>query len=129
MEWTAAISIASGAWLAPDQTDLIQFDDGRSKEISIYFTNPWAEPYLAPLDRTSELIDGFESPFGMELLATVDWLITKAGCTAAVPNVRDGLSKWPASRAAARRKQKLFNDRMLEVAVDPPDHVRAGGTS
>ena len=54
----------------------------------------------------------------MELLATVDWLITKAGCTAAVPNVRDGLSKWPASRAAARRKQKLFNDRMLEVAVD-----------
>ena len=71
-----------------------------------------------PLDKTSELIDGFESPFGMELLATVDWLTTKAGCAAGVPNIRDGLAKWPASGSAARRKRKLFNDRMIETAVD-----------
>jgi hypothetical protein len=25
-------------------------------------------------DRVSELVEGFESPFGMELLATVHWL-------------------------------------------------------
>ena len=98
-------------------TDLIRFDDGRREEISTYFADPWAKPYLVPLDRTSKLIDGFESPFGMELLATVDWLITKAGCAAAGPNVRDGLSKWPTSGAAVRRKQKLFNDRMIEIAV------------
>ena len=98
--------------------DLIRFDDGRREEVANYFTNPWAEPYRLPLDKTSELIDGFESPFGMELLATVDWLITKAGCAAAVPNMRDGLAKWPASGSAARRKRKLFNDRMIETAVD-----------
>lgn len=98
-------------------TDLIRFDDGRREEVERYFANPWAKPYRAPLDRTSELIDGFESPFGMELLATVDWLITKAGYAADVSNVRDGLAMWPAGGAAARRKQKLFDDRMIEIAV------------
>ena len=98
-------------------TDLIRFDDARREEVANYFTNPWAEPYRTPLDRTSELIDGFESPFGMELLATVDWLITKTGCAADVSNVRDGLAKWPAGRAAAQRKRRLFNDKMIEIAV------------
>ena len=98
-------------------TDLIWFDDGRREEVANYFTNSWAEPYRVPLDKTSELIDGFESPFGMELLATVDWLTTRAGCAAAVLNLRDGLAKWPASRSAARRKRTLFNDRMIEIAV------------
>ena len=98
--------------------ELIWFDDGRREEIASYLASPWAAPYRLPLDKTSELIDGFESPLGMELLATVDWLIMKAGCGADVPSLREGLANWPTSRAAAGRKQKLFNDRMIEAAVE-----------
>ena len=32
-------------------------------------------------DKVSELVEGFESPFGMELLATVHWVVTKENAT------------------------------------------------
>ena len=98
--------------------DLIRFDDDRRDEVTRYLAEPWATPYEAPLNKTSDLIDGFESPLGMELLATVDWLITAGRSEATVPSLRQGLAQWPASRAAARRKQRLFADEMLAVAVD-----------
>ena len=99
-------------------SELIWFDDGRREEIANYLANPWAAPYRLPLDKTSELIAGFESPLGMELVATVDWIIVKAGRAADVRSVREGLANWPTSAAAARRKQKLFDDRMIEAAVE-----------
>ncbi len=98
--------------------DLIRFDDERRDEITKYLAEPWSMPYKVPLNKTSDLIDGFESPLGMELLATVDWLITAGLCEVTVRSLRHGLAQWPASRAAARRKQKLFDDEMLSVAVD-----------
>ena len=98
--------------------DLIRFDDERRDEVTRYLTEPWATAYRSPLNETSELIDGFESPLGMELLATVDWLIAAGGCEATTPRLRQGLAQWPTSRAAARRKQKLFSDEMLSVAID-----------
>ena len=98
--------------------DLIRFSDGRREEIARYLTSPWATEYTLPLDKTAELIAGFESPLGMELLATVDWLIHRAGYKATVLHLREGLSKWPTSRAAARRKQKLFTDQMVEASVE-----------
>ena len=82
-----------------------------------YLNQPWAVSYQAPLTKTSDLIDGFESLLGMELLATVDWLITVERCEATAPGLRQGLARWPASRAAARRKQRLFGEEMLDVAV------------
>lgn len=36
----------------------------------------------ARFDRVAKLIDGFETPFGMELLATVHWVCTREGATA-----------------------------------------------
>ena len=97
--------------------DLIWFDDERRNEVATYLAEPWQAQYQAPLMKTSDLIDGFESPLGMELLATVDWLITVGQCEATVTSLRQGLAQWPASRAAARRKQMLFDDAMLEVAI------------
>ena len=97
--------------------DLIWFDDDRREEVEKYFTHPWAAPYQAPLDKTSNVINGFESPFGMELLATVDWLVAEAGCAATVSSLREGLSKWPGGKAAGRRKLKLFDDTVLDIAV------------
>lgn len=98
--------------------DLIWFDDERRNEVDRYFSQPWAAPYHAPLMKTSELIDGFESPLGMELLATVDWLIVIERCEATVSGIRQGLARWPARGAAGRRKQALFGDEMLKMAIN-----------
>ena len=104
--------------------DLIWFDESRREEIARHLMEPWAAPYRVPLEKVSELIDGFESPFGMELLATVDWLVAKAGCATTVQSLREGLSKWPGGKAAGRRKQQLFDDNVLGLAIN---RLVAGG--
>ena len=62
-----------------DPLDTIWFDDARKGFVQAYLKTE-AKPYLEALEYTAALIDGFESPFGMELLATVEWLLaTKDG--------------------------------------------------
>jgi hypothetical protein len=54
----------------------------------------------------------------MELLATVAWLIERDHCGKSVSAIREGLGKWSAGPAAAELKQKLFNDRLIRIALD-----------
>lgn len=97
--------------------DVIWFDDERKAYLQTYLKTE-AKPYLEALERTAELIDGFESPFGMELLATVDWLIAKDHVSATVPAVRQALRKWSGGPGAAVRKDRLFDDRALGIALE-----------
>ena len=53
----------------------IMFDYGRKDELEAYLQSEAFEPYKDALEATTRLIDGFESPFGMELLSTVYWLL------------------------------------------------------
>ena len=75
-------------------------------------------PYLAALEATAKVIDGFESPLGMELLATVDWLVSEMHCAPNLAAVKLGLKQWPGGQSAARRKAKLFDDRLLTLALE-----------
>jgi O-acetyl-ADP-ribose deacetylase (regulator of RNase III) len=96
--------------------DVIWFDDPRRDLVQAYLQSE-AKEYLPALEETAALIDGFESPFGMELLATVDWLLTKEHVEATVPAVREGLQRWPLP-GAAQRKLKLFTDRAIGIALE-----------
>jgi O-acetyl-ADP-ribose deacetylase (regulator of RNase III) len=98
-------------------SDTIWFDEDRRPFVDAYLKQSDALDLLRILDRTSELIDGFESPLGMELLSTVDWLIEREQCDASLASVRYGLARWPAPPPAAERKQRLFSDRMIELAL------------
>ncbi len=95
--------------------DVIWFDDDRKDFLAAYL-NSEARPYAVALDRTAALIDGFESPFGMELLATVDWLVTKEDIPATIQGVTEGLHRWPSG--AADRKSKLFDERAIQIALE-----------
>ena len=99
-------------------SDTIWFDEDRRAFVDLYLKQEENRPLLNVLDKTAELIDGFESPLGMELLATVDWLIQREDCEATLTSIREGLSRWPAGPAAAERKLRLFNDRLLKLALD-----------
>ena len=75
-------------------------------------------PYRPALERTAEVIDGFESSLGMELLATVDWLLAEQNYPATIADVKQGLADWPGGRAASNRKLAIFADRLLGLAVE-----------
>lgn len=97
--------------------DLIAFEDAKKDYVSIYLTTPEAKEYRAALDSTSDLIDGFESPLGMELLATIDWLLVKENVQPTLAAVREGIAHWPAGKNAADRKSRLFGDRLIELGL------------
>ena len=98
--------------------DLIWFDDARRNRIDEYLDSDECRAYGPALDETADVIDGFESPLGMELLATVDWIVSEMKCEASLTGVKQGLGRWPGGATAARRKRKLFDDRMLGLAID-----------
>jgi len=98
--------------------DTIWFDEERRKYVNLFLQQDTSKHLNTVLDLTARRIDGFESPLGMELLATVDWLIEREHAEPTVSGIRSGLQKWPAGDAAAERKLGLFDDRLLKLALD-----------
>ena len=101
-----------------DPLGVIRFDDKQKNAVQNYLKGAEAKEYQDALQATATLIDGFESPLGMELLATVDWLIYKEGCEATLVSIKQGLQQLPGGNIAAQRKLKLFDDRLLGFALD-----------
>ncbi|AZF18117.1 MULTISPECIES: macro domain-containing protein [unclassified Pseudomonas] len=99
-----------------ENSDVIWFDQDRRAFLQTYLRTE-AKEYSQALELTAELIDGFESPFGMELLATVDWLLTQEDVAPTVPALREALKQWDGGVAAAARKNKLFDDQALDIAL------------
>ena len=98
--------------------DPIWFEPSKRSVVEDYLKHPSVEPLLPALERASTVIEGFESPLGMELLATVDWLWVRAEVEPSVAAVREALDDWPGGKAAGNRKQGLFDDEMLQLALD-----------
>lgn len=98
-------------------TDVVLFNDARQEQVETYLKTQ-AKDYLPALEKTSEIIDGFESPFGMELLSTVDWLLVKEGCQAETDSVLEGMQNWPAGKQWGERKTRLFNPRVVGIALE-----------
>jgi len=62
------------------------------------------------LDRVSDLVEGFETPFGLELLATVHWVANRQKA----PSV----NKVIAQTYAWNEHKKQFSPRQIELAFD-----------
>jgi len=100
-----------------DPLEVIWFDEKRKDLVQAYLGSE-AKKYRVALESTADLIDGFESPFGMELLATVDWLLYKEQIAPTVSSIRSALRQWRGGEHAAERKMKLFDERALLIALD-----------
>ena len=105
--------------------DVIWFNDKHKEQLQAYLKSDAMKPYLNALELTSELIDGFESPFGMELLSTVDWLLVREDVEANVAGIKQGLLKWPAGKHSAQRKARLFDERTIKIALERLSHHAA----
>jgi O-acetyl-ADP-ribose deacetylase (regulator of RNase III) len=97
--------------------DVIGYDDKKMERIDLYLTTE-AKSYQAPLAATTDLIEGFESPLGMELLGTVAWLIRQEATPPNIEDIRAGLRGWRGGAGAGARKLKLFDDRLIGLALD-----------
>lgn len=53
---------------------------------------------MARLERVRSLIDGFETPFGMELLATVHWVATQEQCAQTLVEAVQAVHQWNARK-------------------------------
>lgn len=98
-------------------TDVVYFNDDQKDLVDAYMKSE-AKAYLPVLRQAAAVVEGFESPYGMELLSTVDWLLSQQGCKPTLESVRAGLAEWPAGARWAERKQNLFDDRSLQIAID-----------
>ena len=58
----------------------------------------------------AELVEGFETPFGLELLATVHWVVTRMGANT-LPEVVSRTHSW-------NDRKRQFNERQIGIAVD-----------
>lgn len=97
--------------------DVIWYEE-ENKAIVQAYLNTEAKAYLNALSYTEAMIDGFESPFGMELLATVDWLLFKDKVQPNVDAIREGLKNWTSGAEAGLRKNRLFDDRAIAIALE-----------
>lgn len=97
--------------------DVIWFNETKRDVINTYLHSD-VKDYLSALELTSEIIDGFESPYGMELLATVDWLVVKEKYEPTVVSIEKGIQNWPAGNRWATRKSKLFDQHSIGIALD-----------
>lgn len=101
-----------------DPFDTIWFEDRKQEILELYLKTTEARKYLPALEATDNLIDGFQSPLGLEVLATVDWLIARESAEPTLLSIRHGIKNWPAGATHAQRKERLFNDRLLELALE-----------
>ena len=98
--------------------DVIWFEDKQRDYLQAYLASEEMKPYLKSLEVTSALIDGFESPFAMELLATIDWLIVREHIQPRVPDLESGLLNWKTGSGSGQRKARLFDARVINIALE-----------
>jgi O-acetyl-ADP-ribose deacetylase (regulator of RNase III) len=98
--------------------DPIRFRHDRQDSVAVYMTTPDASPYRPALDQASAVIEGFQSPHGLELLATIDWLRREAAAEMVVAPMQAAIAAWPGPDGAAARKARIFTAEQVGIAIE-----------
>lgn len=96
--------------------DVVWVNAQKKAEVEQYLQHQHGE-FLPALNEMDDVIDGFESPFGLELLSTVDWLITQENYPATLEGIKQGMTNWQAGEIWAKRKLDLFKDTHITFAL------------
>jgi O-acetyl-ADP-ribose deacetylase (regulator of RNase III) len=94
----------------------ITVDHQRLPRVKEFMASDDAAVYQKALAAAERLIDGFETPFLMELLSTVDWIQHSEGRVLNTPEITAAMAKWPGGKPAAQRKSRLFDAESVELA-------------
>lgn len=70
------------------------------------------------IDKVFNFIEGYETPLGMELLATVHWIVTRQKIANDLQSVKNALHNWCDNRHGwGQRKAKYFPPPLIENAI------------
>ena len=107
--------------------DAIWYNNQTKDKLDKYLASEEMQIFKEALDDTIRLIDGFESPFGMELLATIDWLLECDNCEPNINSLQIGISNWK-NKQAAKRKARLFNEKSIQTALNKLEKIKINTT-
>ncbi|MCW2691226.1 MAG: hypothetical protein JWR37_6116 [Mycobacterium sp.] len=107
--FTAGLGDGSAKVLANDPISLTT--RGADALAEYLATDPTASRVSAAVDSVLRIIEGFEGPYGVELLASTHWVATREG------------AKEPATAATAvrkwtKRKGRIYNDDRVSAALE-----------
>ena len=112
---------------APD-TEITLLPDARERATAFLASQSDDSDEAARLARVVQLIEGFESPYGMELLATVHWVAAREGA-ATLDDAVTAVHAWSDSKRQrmSREHIALAWDRLVATGwIAPPPPARAG---
>ena len=86
----------------------IQIVPGADTDAAVFLTQH--SETITHIDRVAELIDGFETPFGMELLSTVHW-VTKNEAAETLDEIINRTYEWGPNK-------RKFSPRQIKIAIE-----------
>lgn len=82
------------------------------EEVKRFLQLPENEPYMQIVEKTKKFLSGFYSPFGLELLSTVDFIIQEKH-TKTQEAIQEEFKNW------SDRKKTLFNNpKFIQIAIE-----------
>ncbi len=87
----------------------VKIDEKRLSNIQKYFDQNFSNAEKKKLNKVLNLIEGFESPYGLELLATVDFIVNQIG-NSSLEEIQKEISNW------THRKKKIMKPYHMQVA-------------
>lgn len=88
---------------------LLTIDSHKYPEVEKYYEVNAADDQKERTKKVLDLINGFESPYGLELFATIDFIIQQTGVDS-LEAIQNEISSWTA------RKKTIMKPRHIEVA-------------
>jgi O-acetyl-ADP-ribose deacetylase (regulator of RNase III) len=101
-----------GEMLFQDQspTALLTLDEQRMREVEHFALQHFEAEEISRIEKVTRLIEGFESPFGLELLATVHWAMKETN-SSSPETVHQYIENWN------NRKREIMTRPMVEIAL------------
>lgn len=97
--------------------DKINIINSKLPEVNEFIHNKITVKEKDVLDKVILLIEGFESPLGLELLSTVDFIINTTGTDDAVKITKE-ISNWSGDKKWNERKKNLLKPEFVGLAYD-----------
>jgi len=92
---------------------MVELVPGALEQADGFLNDSLASESASRLSRVEALIEGFETPYGMELLSSLHWLAHHA-----TPRVEDHLDATNKLKSWNARKNNLFQEHHVKVAWD-----------
>ncbi len=94
--------------------EVLELNQDKIDEVEEYILKNCTESQKINLQKVSKQINGFESPFGMELLATTHWVVYKENAQ----NLEQAQNKIYHWAKNPERKQRLFDTFVIKTALE-----------